>query len=56
MLAAGWTVEELRTALAASPTAADAPDPAAQEKGWRSALKQARHVKREAERPLWRPA
>ena len=33
MLTAGWTVEELRAALAASPTAADAPDQAAQENG-----------------------
>ena len=56
LLAVGWQVEEIRTALAGSPTAADAPDPAAQEKRWRSALKQARHAKREAERPPWRPA
>ena len=56
MLASGgWTVDELREAVAASPTAADAPDPAAQEKRWRSALKQARHIKRQAERPPWRP-
>ena len=51
----GWSVEEIRAALAASPTAADAPDPAAQEKRWRSALKQARHAKRQAERPPWQP-
>ncbi len=55
LLAAGLSVEELRAALAASPTAADAPDPAAQEKRWRSALKQARHAKRQAERPPWQP-
>ena len=55
MLAGGWSVEELRTALEASPTAADAPDPAAQEKRWRSALKQARHATRQAERPPWQP-
>lgn len=55
LLAAGWTVEQVRGALAASPDAVDAPDPAAQEKRWRSALKQARHVKRQAERPPWRP-
>ena len=56
ILAAGWSVEEIRASLAASPTAADAPDPAAQEKRWRSALKQARHAKRQAERPPWQPA
>ncbi len=55
LLAAGWTVEQIREALAASPTAADAPDPAAQEKRWRSALKQARHAKRQAQRPPWQP-
>lgn len=52
LLAASWTVEELREVLTGSTTAADAPDPAAQEKRWRSALKQARHAKREAQRPL----
>ncbi len=52
MLAAGWSGQELRAVLAASPTASDAPDPAAQAKRWRSALKQAR----QAERPPWRPA
>jgi hypothetical protein len=55
LLAADWSVEEIRTALAAATDAADAPDPAAQEKRWRSALKQARHAKRQAERPPWRP-
>src|SRR5689334_20748419 len=51
MLAAGWTVEGLRAALDASPTAAEAPDPAAQEKRWRSELKLAKHVKRQP----WQP-
>ena len=52
LLAGGWSAEEIRTALAGSPTAADAPDPAAQEKRWRSARKQARHAKRQAHRPV----
>lgn len=56
LLAAGWTVDEIRDALAGSPDAATAPDPAAQERRWRSALKQAKHVKRQAARPPWRPA
>ena len=56
LLAADWTVEEIRAALAASPDGADAPDPAAQEKWWRSALKQARHAKRQAQRPPWQPS
>lgn len=55
LLTAGWDVNEVRAALAASPDAANAPDPAAQERRWRSALKQARHAKRQAERPPWRP-
>lgn len=50
LLAAGWSVEEIRAALATAPEAADAPDPAAQERRWRSALKQARHAKQP-----WRP-
>ena len=50
------TVEELRAALVTSPSAADAPDPAAQEKRWRSALKQARRAKRQAQRPPWQAA
>lgn len=56
MLAAGWNVDEIRAALVGSPDAAAAPDPAAQEKRWRSALKQARHAKRQAERPRWQLA
>jgi hypothetical protein len=56
LIAGGWPVDEIRTVLAAAPDAAAAPDPAAQEKRWRSALKQARHAKRQAERPPWQPA
>jgi len=55
LLAAGWTLDEVRTALAASPDAAEAPDPAAQERRWRSALKQARHARQQAAKPPWRP-
>ncbi|MDI6103665.1 hypothetical protein QLQ12_34135 [Actinoplanes sp. NEAU-A12] len=32
LAAGGWTVDEVRTTLASSPDAADAPDPGAQEK------------------------
>ncbi|MEV0902817.1 hypothetical protein [Actinoplanes sp. NPDC049802] len=52
LLAGGWSLDEIRTALAAAPDAAAAPDPAAQEKRWRSALKQARQAKRLP----WQPA
>jgi len=55
LLAAGWTLDEVRAALAASPDAAEAPDPAAQERRWRSALKQARHARQQAAKPPWRP-
>jgi hypothetical protein len=51
LLASGWSVDEVRAALAASSEAADAPDPAAQERRWRSALKQAQHAKRQAAKP-----
>jgi hypothetical protein len=54
LLAAGWTVDEVRAALATSPDAADAPAPAAQERRWRSALKQARHARQQAAKPPWR--
>lgn len=50
LLAAGWSVRELREVLHTAPGAATAPDPAAQEKRWRSALKQARHARREQAR------
>lgn len=46
LLAAGWTQQELREILAAATQAADAPDAPAQEKRWRSALKQARVQRR----------
>jgi hypothetical protein len=46
LLAAGWTQQELRAVLAAATQAADAPDAPAQEKRWRSALKQARVQRR----------
>ncbi|MEV0733433.1 hypothetical protein [Polymorphospora sp. NPDC050346] len=51
LLATGWTVQEIQQALATAPNAATAPDPAAQEKRWRSALKQARHTRRQTQRP-----
>ena len=41
VLAAGWTVEKIRAASAAGSDAEHAPDPATQEKRWRSAIKQA---------------
>lgn len=55
LLAGGWEPAEVRAALDAAPGAAEAPDAGAQEKRWRAALKQARHVKRQAERPPWLP-
>lgn len=50
LLAIGWSEDEIRTALAAAVDAPGAPDAGAQEKRWRSALKQARHQRRERER------
>jgi hypothetical protein len=49
LLAGGWTVEEVRTALGEAPTAAAAPDPAAQERLWRAALKRAKNARRRSE-------
>jgi hypothetical protein len=46
LLAGGWTVDEVRAALADAPGAVEAPDAAAQERRWRSALKRAKHARR----------
>lgn len=45
LLAGGWTQDEVRDALADADTAAAAPDPAAQERLWRGALKRAKHAR-----------
>jgi hypothetical protein len=50
LLAIGWTEQEIRTALATAADAPSAPDAGAQEKRWRTALKRARHERREQER------
>ena len=55
LLAGGWSVEQIRAVLAAAVDAAAAPDPAAQERQWRMALRQARHARRQAEKPPWTP-
>lgn len=55
LLAGGWSLDDVRAALTAAPEAASAPDPAAQEKRWRAALKRAKNDRERAQRG-WRPA
>jgi hypothetical protein len=50
LLAAGWTDQEIRTALATAADAETAPDAGAQDRRWRAALKRARRERRERER------
>ena len=50
LLARGWTVPEVRAALADAPDTAAAADPAAQERLWRGALKRVQNARRRAER------
>ena len=50
LLAAGWTVHEVRAALAEAPGVRQAPDPAAQERLWRGALKRAKNARDRRER------
>ncbi len=52
LLAGGWSEDEIRAALAAAVDAPGAPDAGAQEKRWRTALKRARHERRERERAI----
>jgi hypothetical protein len=54
LLATGWTAQEVRAALAEASTAASAPDPAAQERLWRAALKRAKNARRPAEQDTHR--
>ena len=50
LLASGWTVEDVRAVLGDAPAAVTAPDPAAQERLWRGALKRAKNARQRAER------
>ncbi len=50
LLAIGWSEQEIRDALATAADAETAPDAGAQERRWRTALKRARHERRERER------
>src|SRR5262245_27586928 len=45
LLATGWTLDEIRDALAEADAAGEAPDAGAQEKRWRAALKRAQNVR-----------
>lgn len=49
LLAGGWSLADVRAVLAAAPEAAGAPDAAAQEKRWRTALKRAKNGREQAE-------
>jgi hypothetical protein len=51
LMAAGWSVEEVRAGLADAPGAVAAPDPAAQERLWRAALNRAKHARRRVAQP-----
>jgi hypothetical protein len=44
-LAGGWSVEQIRAELSDAPQAGGAPDPAAQERLWRAALKRAKNAR-----------
>jgi hypothetical protein len=50
LLAAGWTAHEVLAALAEAPGVRQAPDPAAQERLWRGALKRAKNARDRSER------
>ena len=55
LLASGWTSDEVRAALAEAPGVRQAPDPAAQERLWRGALKRAKNARDRRDRSAGGP-
>ncbi|MDM4723560.1 hypothetical protein QTQ03_29900 [Micromonospora sp. WMMA1363] len=51
LLASGWTIDELRNALADASNGCRAPNAAAQEKLWRTTLKRANRARKSASDP-----